>query len=161
MRASRLSCPFIVVTALLAVPSFGAAQGLRGLSIGIHGAYNFNDLDEPGAGVHAIIDLPAGLALYPAVQSYFVTSGRLWRFSTTLRWMPRSTSFHAYVAAGPYWSRSSDLGIVATDLGLLGQIGAERRGRLLRPFAEVQLLKDGAVSAELVAGVRVAVLHGR
>src|SRR5207237_9211835 len=115
----------------------------------------------PRAPTHPSISLPAGLALYPAVQSYFVTSGRLWRFSTTLRWMPRSTSYHAYVAAGPYWSRSSDLGVVATDLGLLGQIGVERRGRLLRPFAEVQLLIDGAVSAALVAGVLVGGVHGR
>ncbi|PYP49169.1 MAG: hypothetical protein DMD45_15475 [Gemmatimonadetes bacterium] len=159
MRASRFSSPLIVVIALLAVPSFGATQGLRGLSIGIQGAYNFNDLQDAGAGLHAVIDLPAGLAVYPAVQSYFVTSARLWRFSTTLRWMPRSVSFRPYVAAGPYWSRTSGGGVAVTDLGFLGQVGAESRGRILRPFAEVQVLKDGAVSAELAAGVRVVVVH--
>ena len=143
------------------VPFHGVAQTMDGVSVGIQAAYNFSDLNEPGLGGHALIGLPAGFGFYPAAQSYFVESGSLWRVSTSLRWMPRATSLTPYVAAGAYWSRSSTGGVAITDMGILGQVGAEARLRNLRPFAEVQFLKDGAVSAEMVAGLRFIVTTRR
>lgn len=143
------------------VPLHGVAQTADGVSIGIQAAYNFSDLNEPGLGGHALIGLPAGFAFYPAAQSYFVESGSLWTVSTSLRWMPRATSLTPYVAAGTYWSRSSTGGVGVTDMGLLGQVGAEGRFRSLRPFGAIQFLKDGAMSAELVAGVRFVVASRR
>lgn len=150
----------VVGLALALLPTSGSTQSLPGLSIGLHGVYNFNDLDE-AAGVHAVIDLSTRLAVCPAYQSYFVEFGRLRRFSTTLRWLPSATSFRWYVGIGPYWSWGSGVGTHDTDLGVVGLLGAEMRGRILRPFAEMQVLKDGAVSTELAAGVRFVIARWR
>ncbi len=142
-----------------AAPHMGA-QTWGEVSIGMHAAYNFNDLNEAALGGHAIVGLPGGFAFYPAFQSYFVEPGTLWRVSATLRWAPRGGGVAPYVGAGPYWLRSSAGGLSETDMGFIGQLGAEARLRNLQPFTELQLLKDGAVSTEFVAGFRI-VLAGR
>lgn len=69
--------------------------------------------------------------------------------------MPAQTSRIApYVGAGPYWSRSSIGSTSVTDVGFVALAGAEFMTGSWLPFAELQLLKDGAVSAQLVGGVR-------
>jgi len=149
----------LCLAALPAAPGLEAQTRGR-LSLGIQAAYNFSDLNEPGLGGHVLVGLPAGFALCWGAQKYFVTTGYLRRVSTTLQWAPRGATLAPYAGLGPYWARSSAVGASETDWGLVGQLGAEARLRVLQPFAELQLLKDGAVSAEIVAGFRI-VLAGR
>jgi len=149
----------LLVPAVSAAPHMGAQTRGR-VSLGIQAAYNFSDLNEPGLGGHVLVGLPASFALCGGAQKYFVTTGYLRRVSTTLQWAPRGATLAPYVGLGPYWARSSAVGASQTDVGLVGQLGAEARLRTLQPFVELQLLKDGAVSAEAVAGFRI-VLAGR
>jgi len=137
---------------------FEAQSGRVG--IGIHAAYNVSDLNEPAAGGHVIVALPAGLSIYPAIRSYVVASGSLWRVSTVLRWVPKAAALQPYVGVGAYWTRSSAGAVSATDMGVLDEVGTEFLIRKLQPFAEVRLLKDGAVSAELAAGIRLVFSDG-
>ncbi len=138
------------------------AQARAAVSLGMQAAYNFNDLNEPGVGGHVLLGLPAGFAVCGGVQSYFVTPGSLWRMSTTLQWAPRGSTLAPYVGVGSYWARSSAAGGTSeTDWGFVGQLGAEARLRILQPFAELQVLKDGAVSTEFVAGFRIIVAGRR
>jgi len=135
------------------------AQTRGGVSLGMQAAYNFDDLMEPALGGHVLVGLPAGFALCGGVQSYFVTSGNLWRMSATLQWAPQGSTLAPYVGVGPYWTRSSAAGGVSqTDMGFIGQVGAEARLRIAQPFAELQLLKDGALSAEFGAGFRLVLV---
>ena len=150
----------LLVPAVSAAPHMGAQTRGR-VSLGVQTAYNFSDLNESALGGHVLVALPAGFAVYGGVQSYFVSPGNLWRTSATLQWAPRASTLAPYFGVGPYWSRSSAPGVASqTDVGLVGQLGAEARLRTLQPFVELQLLKDGAVSAEAVAGFRI-VLAGR
>jgi len=149
-----------LVPAVSAAPHIEAQTRGR-VCLGVQAAYNFSDLSESALGGHLLVGLPAGFAVYGGVQSYLLTSGNLWRTSATLQWAPQVSKLAPYVGVGPYWSRSSAPGVASqTDVGLVGQLGVEARLRTLQPFAELQLLKDGAVSAEIVAGFRI-VLAGR
>lgn len=144
---------------LAAAPA--SAQGTGDVYLGVHGAYNFNDLNAAAVGVHALVGLPLRFAVYPAGTYYALNPGSLWVVATTIRWAPLFTRLRPYVGAGPYWSSSSANLTTTTDVGLLTQIGAELQVTGWQSFAELQLLKDGAVSGQVVAGLRLRLRHPR
>ncbi len=159
MRIIWTRAAFTAVLAAAAAPAWLSSQH-TGLSPGVHAGYNLSDLNELVAGGHMIVYLPKRLALYPGVTYYFVENGSLWDAHVTLRWVPaRASRIAPYIGAGLYWSRSSTGSASATDVGLVGQVGAELLPGSWQPFAELQLLKDGAVSAQVLGGVRVVLRH--
>jgi hypothetical protein len=147
----------VLFAAVLAATGATAQTPLSRVSVGLQAAYNFNDSNEPALGAHLLVALGAGLAFYPAAQGYFVQTGSLWRASAALRWAPRPTGVTPYVAVGPYWTKRSGAGASITESGVIGQFGAEGTLSRVRPFAELQLLTGGALSSEVVGGVRVAI----
>lgn len=126
------------------------------LSIGAHLAYNFNDLNEFGAGGNALVAVSHRLAIYPSVTSYFVRGGSLLLATGALRFtVVRRGPFVPYVAAGPYWSHAINGSSNASDWGFMAIAGIEAGGQRLQTFVEVRLLKDGGVSTEAAGGLRL------
>jgi hypothetical protein len=149
----------VTVCSLALATPYAYAQHPGTVYLGVHGAYNFNDFKAAAAGLHAVVDLPLGLAVYPAATYYMIDPGSLWLVGTTIRWAPQAARFRPYVGAGLYWSTSSTSLTTTTDVGLVTQAGAELNVTGWQSFAELQILKDGAVSAQVVAGLRLRLRH--
>jgi len=161
MNAPQIAVRFVWLSIATALLSAAASTQTRPrASIGLHAAYRVGDFDQGAVGGHAILDLPAGFALYPAFQWYVVESGHRSRGSIALRWMRPRAVVAPYVGVGPYWTQRSTGGLRANDRGLVGQIGAEARMSNVRTFAEIQFLTKGGTTAEILGGVRVP-LTGR
>ncbi len=143
---------------VLAVPPANA-QRSGTVYLGVHGAYNFNDFNAAAIGVHAVVGLPLRLAVYPSATYYMLTPGSLWLVAPTIRWAPLQTRFRPYVGVGPYWSSANSNLTTTTDVGLVTQVGVELGTTGWQSFAELQILKDGAVSAVVAAGLRLRVRH--
>ena len=107
MRGTRAACALIDLLLIVVWLARNVEAQSGRVGIGIHAAYNVSDLNEPAAGGHVIIALPAGLSIYPAIQSYVVASGSLWRVSTLLRWAPKAAPLQPYMGVSAYWTRSS------------------------------------------------------
>lgn len=136
------------------------AQSAGDVYLGVHGGYNFNDLNAAAVGFHAVVGLPLRLAIYPAASVYMLTPGSLWIVGTSIRWAPLQTHIRPYLGLGPYWSSlTANLSPTTTDVGFLTLVGAELKVTGWQSFAELQILKDGAVSTQVVAGLRLRLRH--
>jgi len=144
---------------VLFLPRSAAPQTRSSLSIGLQVAQSLDHPELTAIGTHALIALPATFAIYPAVLAYSLSSGTAWRLSTTLRWAPGSSLRVGalYIGAGPFLAKHSLGGMGVKHVGALAQMGAEPRLGAVRLFLEIQVLSGGPVSAEGVAGLRIAI----
>jgi len=143
----------VLVLVFLGIPRTAAGQRYQPhLTVIAHGGYNFNDLNEALLGGQATFQITPSAALSAGASSYMGVAGSLWMWDAVVRLSPLQRARAAYLGAGFFQSRAANGSLRENDVGFIAVLGAQSGGRV-QWLGEFQLLKDGAVSTQVLAGL--------